>query len=317
MSTQPIIKVREMAFPRLSAPDLDTAESFLLDFGMVRAHRTDDTLYMRGAGPAPYVHVIHKGAPAWIGFAFEAASREDLDLISKTDGFSPVVTLDAPGGGWRTTTKDPCGIQVEVVFGIEPAGPLGSIEPRALNMGNAFQRIGKLQRVKTGPSRIKRFGHLAMNVPDVKGMLAWYNARFGLIPSDRINIAPGMPVLIFARCDRGAEPADHHSILFGGTMASGGVTGLNHLSWEVIDIDDVLAGSSHLAARKRAHEWGVGRHLLGSQIFDYWKDPWGHELEHWTDGDLFAVSDGSRTATLQDLLAVQWGPNHPMAGGAQ
>jgi hypothetical protein len=79
MSTQPIIKVREMAFPRLSAPDLDTAESFLLDFGMVRAHRTDDTLYMRGAGPAPYVHVIHKGAPAWVGFAFEAASR---DLMS-------------------------------------------------------------------------------------------------------------------------------------------------------------------------------------------------------------------------------------------
>jgi catechol 2,3-dioxygenase-like lactoylglutathione lyase family enzyme len=175
--------------------------------------------------------------------------------------------------------------------------------------------LGKLQRVKTGPSRIKRFGHLAMNVPDVKGTLAWYSARFGLIPSDRINIAPGMPVLIFARCDRGDEPADHHSILFGGTMASGGVTGLNHLSWEVIDIDDVLAGSGHLAARKRAHEWGVGRHLLGSQIFDYWRDPWGHIHEHWTDGDQLDASVPANDVTLDVAAASQWGPNPPPTFG--
>jgi hypothetical protein len=121
MSTQPIIKVREMAFPQLSAPTLNTVGSFLLDLGMARAHRTDDTLYVRGTGPAPDIHVIHKGAPAWIGFGFEAPSREDLDRISKTDSFSPVGALDAPGGGGHTTTKDPCTIQVEVVFGIEPA----------------------------------------------------------------------------------------------------------------------------------------------------------------------------------------------------
>jgi len=34
------------------------------------------------------------------------------------------------------------------------------------------------------------------------------------------------------------------------------------------------------------HE-GVGRHLLGSQIFDYWRDPWGQKHEHYADGDLF------------------------------
>jgi catechol 2,3-dioxygenase-like lactoylglutathione lyase family enzyme len=315
LSTQPIIKVREMAFPRLSAPDLDAAESFLLDFGMIRAERTADTLYMRGTGTAPYVHVIHKGTPAWIGFAFEAASREDLDRISKSEGFTQVDALDAPGGGWRTLTKDPSGTQVEVVYGIAPAEPLGPIEPRPLNMGNAFQRIGKLQRVKTGPSRIKRFGHLAMNVRDVKGTLAWYNARFGLIPSDRINIAPGMPVAIFARCDRGSDPADHHSILFGSDMASGGVLGLNHLSWEVIDVDDVLAGSSHLAAKKRAHEWGVGRHLLGSQIFDYWRDPWGHIHEHWTDGDQLDASIPAGDVTIDVGAASQWGPNPPPTFG--
>jgi hypothetical protein len=42
MSQIPIIKVRDVAFPRLQAPDLDRMESFLIDFGMVRAHRTED-----------------------------------------------------------------------------------------------------------------------------------------------------------------------------------------------------------------------------------------------------------------------------------
>ena len=77
-----------------------------------------------------------------------------------------------------------------------------------------------------------------------------------------------------------------------------------------------MLGHTHLKRAKRTPAWGVGRHILGSQIFDYWKDPWGHELEHWTDGDLFAAGDGSHKATFQDLLGVQWGPNHPMTAGA-
>ena len=65
----------------------------------------------------------------------------------------------------------------------------------------------------------------------------------------------------------------------------------------------------------RQAEWGVGRHVLGSQVFDYWRDPWGHTLEHWTDGDLFTAADGSNIASLQDLLGVQWGPQMPPTMG--
>jgi hypothetical protein len=32
---------------------------------------------------------------------------------------------------------------------------------------------------------------------------------------------------------------------------------------------------------------GCGRHLLGSRIFDYWRDSWGQKHEYYTDGDLF------------------------------
>jgi hypothetical protein len=46
-------------------------------------------------------------------------------------------------------------------------------------------------------------------------------------------------------------------------------------------------------------------------VFDYWRDPWGHILEHWTDGDLLTAAEAANTATLQDLLGVQWGPTSP------
>ena len=98
-------------------------------------------------------------------------------------------------------------------------------------------------------------------------------------------------------------------------MASGGVSGLNHLSWEVCDIDDIHAGREHLAAKGRTHEWGVGRHLLGSQIFDYWRDPWGHIHEHWTDGDQFDASIPAGDHSIDVGTVSQWGPNMPSTFG--
>ena len=315
MATEPVIKARDMAYPRLQVPDLDQMEAFLMDFGMVRADRRSNVLFMRGTGSAPYAHVIHQGEPAFLGFAFSVGSRADLDSLAATPGFTPVEAIDAPGGGWKTSTVDPDGHLVEAVFGIEPVVPLSDLSPRPLNMGDDFRRIGQVQRIKAGPSRIKRFGHLALNVADVPAALAWYSTRFGLLQSDRVNIAPGQPVAVFTRCDRGAEPADHHSILFASAMGSGGVAGLNHLSWEVCDIDDVHAGREYLAAKRRTPEWGIGRHLIGSQVFDEWRDPWGHIHEHWTDGDQLDASVPAGDHSIGVGRVSQWGPDMPETFG--
>src|SRR5262249_50701874 len=42
------IKVTDMAYGRLKAPDLDLMEEFLTRFGMARSERTNTALYMRG-----------------------------------------------------------------------------------------------------------------------------------------------------------------------------------------------------------------------------------------------------------------------------
>jgi hypothetical protein len=67
------IKAAEFAFPRMEAPDLDAMEEFLTQFGMVRAERTPDSLYMRGADSHHHLHAVHKGGTKFIGFAYHAA----------------------------------------------------------------------------------------------------------------------------------------------------------------------------------------------------------------------------------------------------
>ena len=44
IGTEPICKVRDVAFPRFQAPDLDVMEAFLLTFGMHVAARADNAL---------------------------------------------------------------------------------------------------------------------------------------------------------------------------------------------------------------------------------------------------------------------------------
>ena len=55
----PAIKVADFAFPRMEAPDLDAMEEFLTHFGLVRAERTPDALYMRGADDHHHLHHHH------------------------------------------------------------------------------------------------------------------------------------------------------------------------------------------------------------------------------------------------------------------
>ena len=57
------IKAQDIAYGRLTAPDLDLMEEFLTRFGMSRVERTSTALYMRGTDPSHHIHVTEKGAP--------------------------------------------------------------------------------------------------------------------------------------------------------------------------------------------------------------------------------------------------------------
>src|SRR5262245_26235841 len=112
--TMALIKVTDLAYGRLRSPDLDLAEEFLTHFGMARAERTENALYMRGTDPAHHIHVTEKGEPGFVGIAYYAASEEDLHKVARVPGASGVEDIDEPGGGKRVRLKEPNGYRIEV-----------------------------------------------------------------------------------------------------------------------------------------------------------------------------------------------------------
>ena len=299
-----MIKVTDIAYVRFAAPDLDAMERFLTDFGLVVKVGEDAALYARGTDPSPYVHVTERGEAAFRAVAFEAASLEDLNAAARLEGASAVEKIDAPGGGQRVRFSDPDGNAVEVVHGRELLDPLPVPRAAPLNRGSDQPRRGALQRLESGPAAVKRLGHAVIRVSDFRRSLQWYQSHFGFRTSDEVYIGDRENVVTsFLRCDRGSDYTDHHTFLCVGV----GEPGFDHAAFEVEDFDAVMLGHDQLEKGGYEHHAGIGRHVLGSQIFDYWRDPWSHVLEHFTDGDL--LNDEHETG-LHDpaaALGTQWG----------
>jgi catechol 2,3-dioxygenase-like lactoylglutathione lyase family enzyme len=303
-----MIKVEDIAYVRFSAPDLAEMERFLTDFGLVIPARGDDVIYARGTDPAPYLHVTERGDAGFRGVAFQAASAADLDAAARLEGASAVEKIDAPGGGQRVRFTDPDGYAVEVVYGREelPALPVRSAAP--LNRGSKRVRLGDLQRPEKGPACVKRLGHAVIRVSDFRASEEWYKSRFGFVTSDEVYLGdPENVITAFMRCDRGEAYSDHHTLLCVGV---GGV-GFDHAAFEVEDIDAVFLGHDQLKQGGYEHHAGIGRHVLGSQVFDYWRDPWGHVLEHFSDGDLLNRDHVAGSFGPEEALGTIWGSFGP------
>ena len=304
-----VIKVTDFAYGRLRAPDLDVMEEFLTHFGMIRAERTQNALYMRGTDPAHHIHVTEKGDAAFVGLAYYAASEDDLKRVAQAPGASEVEAIDEPGGGKRVRLQEPNGYQIEVVYGIQPLQPI-KVERDPMNTGSEpLRRAGVLMRLPQSPAPIKRIGHGVMGSPRVKETVQWFRDTLGFICSDDVYVESQDNIIgSFNRCDRGDEYVDHH-VFF---CVRNERAGLNHLSFEVPDIDAVLKDHQYLMGLgKYEHMWGVGRHLLGSQVYDYWADPWGRVHERWADTDRLNAQSGSHLLPAHEALGSQWGEGPP------
>jgi len=299
------LKIEDVAYVRFTAPDLGVMQAFLEDFGLI-VEASGTRLFARGWGPAPFLHWTDEGPPGFAALGLRAASKADLERLAEQEA-AKIEPLDAPGGGYVVVLHDPDGRRVEVVADQAETSPT-PLRGAGWNTAFATPRVSQVKRTGKGPAHVVRLGHCVLNVADFRACERWYKERFGFITSDEIALSPDVSIGAFLRCDRGDQPTDHHTLFL---LQSPKGRGFNHAAFEVLDMDDLMAGHSALKAAGREAEWGVGRHVLGSQVFDYWRDPWGATLEHWTDGDRFTVADGSNLASLEDLLAVQWGPAAP------
>ncbi|MFK7831165.1 MAG: VOC family protein [Congregibacter sp.] len=326
-------KIDDIMFLRFELQDLEAQKEYLAHFGMSLVRETEDAIYYRGTGSQPYSYVAHRGASdRYIGAAFTVDSEEQLNALAASVG-AEVHDSDEPAGGRCVKCTDPDGFGVEVYCGTARNETQVSEAPK-LNAGFEKTRVNALQRFGRGPqewtvkdgewhyeltSRVMRLGHVAFNVANANTSIEWYEKHLGVLVSDNLLDPGGLRIGAFLRADCGDLPVDHHTLnivekagpeaQFAGTFGHGG--------FEVTEsVDDLLAGHYHLKTLgKYRHEWGLGRHLLGSQMYDYWRDPAGFTLEHWTDGDLLDASVPANDSHPKEFVMAQYGDEIPTTFG--
>ncbi|WP_409365954.1 VOC family protein [Mycolicibacterium canariasense] len=306
-SRDPIIRVADIAWLEFDKPDLVRAEAFARAFGFGIALRDPQELHLRGtAAGAPCVILRRGQRTRFSGLALRAADEVDVLRLADKTG-ARLQPLPESVGGVGVQLTEPSGTAVTVVAGLHTLPAQPAQEPQVRNTGNADTRINATVRPPRVPARVQRLGHVVLQSTTYLRTLNWYLDMFGMIVSDFLFF-PGQrdrgPAMSFIRCDRGSEPADHHTL----ALALGPANRYIHSAYEVSDLDALAAGGEYLRERGYFRSWGIGRHIQGSQLFDYWRDPDGFLVEHFADGDVFdnTLEPGWAPFTASGL--AQWGP---------
>ena len=303
----PVVKVHDLAWLEFEKPDLERAEVFARAFGFTTVSRTAHELQLRGTDAGAPCVLIRKGTRSrFAGTAFRAADPSDVVRLADATG-RKATPLPESVGGVGVDLVDPSGATVRVVADPDELPTLPGQEPLFWNVGHAATRTNAPQRPPRAPALVQRLGHVVLQSNRYVQTLDWYVRHLGLIVSDFLYYERQRergPVMSFIRCDRGSTPTDHHTL----AMALGPTNRYVHSAYQVSDLDALAAGGEYLREHGYQRSWGIGRHIQGSQIFDYWRDPDGFLVEHFSDGDLFdnTLEPGWAPMTASGL--AQWGP---------
>jgi catechol 2,3-dioxygenase-like lactoylglutathione lyase family enzyme len=303
-------RATQLAFLRWEKRSLDATERFWQDFGLTLVGRTQERVWARGTGRSPCIAWACKGSRnQFLGPAFVLSDDSSLQSYVDHEGAQWLDPQDIPGGGQGVALKDPSGRSVWLLQGQHPVSALAQREPLTLQTNDAKQtrRINRMVRTPLAPAQVLRLGHFVLQTVDFPAMTKWYMRILGLIPTDVQYLSDGSSALCFFRLDLGQTPADHHTVVIVGGIEDK----YEHSAYEVTDLDALGQGQQVLRAQGHRHMWGIGRHLLGSQLFDYWYDPDGFEYEHYTDGDLFTADFETQYSPMDFGGIWAWGPDAP------
>lgn len=146
----------------------------------------------------------------------------------------------------------------------------------------------------------KRLGHCLFFTPDVDTQIDFYTRILGMRLSDRSG-----PIIGFLHTPHGS---DHHVVAF----AKSTHPGFHHASFEVPGVDDIGIGAIHMAEHGYREGWGFGRHYVGSNYFQYIRDPWGSFAEYFCDIDYIPVGCAWNVRDVDPRFSLHvWGPDVP------
>jgi catechol 2,3-dioxygenase-like lactoylglutathione lyase family enzyme len=218
------IKATRLSHVTYQHPNLQTALSFLNDFGLVEAGREGPRVFLRGYGVDPYIYVAEPSPDSkrhFLGAAWVVDSAEDLENAARHPASSGIHGIDGPGGGRMVTLKDPNGFNVSFLYGqtLQKADSNDTSYSRektpGLTSNTAVEkpRRGQFRRFQLGPSPVNKLGHYGYFVPGSRYQktLEWYTTVMNLKPTDAVyDPSTGDDKTVFTHIDLGEEFTDHH-----------------------------------------------------------------------------------------------------------
>jgi hypothetical protein len=309
-ATDPHVRVHDLALLEFAGPNAGFAKNFFTGFGLQCRETGDASLEFSAEAGAPVAVVYrHATQAAFIGPTFAVNTAAELTQLAAWTHAPPPEPLNLPGHPRGVTLTDPNGVTVKVAYFEEWRDLPSCGAAPVVNRGDDKPRINETRRPPRVPSRVLRLGHMVLGTPNWEVTARFYIDTLGLIPSDVQALPDGRPAVAFLRCDRSNQPTDHHTFV----VARLPVVDFEHAAFEVPDLDEVGMGGQILSEGGFRRAWGIGRHILGSQIFDYWFGPDGRKFEHFADGDLFDAERPTRYHAMSVAGLSQWGPPVPSA----
>lgn len=258
----------------ITLPDPQLAARFYSVFGL-EVSEDRGRVVARCAGRAQDQMVVTEAARPGLGYVSFGARSADLATTRRALEDRGTRLLDppypgAPDGLWF---RDVDGNLVHL--GTEPAASPRAAHPVAVNTSSALVRLAERGCLPFGlaPGPL-RLGHLILFSPDPAKQAAFYREALGMKLSDRV----GDDMVIFLR---GASDGDHHLLGF----LRNPRPGLHHVSFEMDSLDHMALAARRLRDSGYQHVWGPGRHTVGSNMFHYFRDPWGTLAEYFYDVD--------------------------------
>ena len=255
----------EMQFPGVQ----DAARFLVETWGLAPAAHRTGAVYLRGSGEFPYLVGLFEASTEQVrSLTFVCDDLELAELMQRAAASGrPIreVTSDDPGAGYGFEIELPEGEIFRFLTGTSTVAPL----------------VGRDLPVK--------LTHVVMSSTDAELSGDFAESVLGFKVSDRTK---GM---VFVRCNR-----SHHSIAF----ARAGYSSLNHIAFEMQDLDAVMRGIGRMRDIGTAPVWGPGRHGPGNNVFAYFIAPFGAVIEFSTATHL--VDDDYPTRSPADWT---WPPN--------
>lgn len=306
-STAPDIRVTRLAYLRFERPNLELAERFLLDFGLITVHKSPREIYFAANPESSWCyHIKLADQPRFVGFGFDCASLEDLKGLAEKQN-KDIEQGEELERYHRVRLTDPNGFDIEINEWDREFDYRLPRSVAAVNHSSSPQRVNAIQDFAASPSPIVKLGHLVIETAGYQETVTWYTQTLGLIPSDTQVLPSGEPIVTFFRMNLGDTPTDHHTLAIAHTFQAA----FSHAAFETVDIDAIGSGQQWLRNKGWHHAWGIGRHILGSQLFDYWSDPWGAHHEHYADGDVFTADHPMGVSAASAQAMSQWGQVMP------